>query len=157
MVYILIINYTLLKTISASSYRFHGDLLWAAFIYCIYTCLSDLWALPISLKNYCPCQDLNPGPSQYQVDIIPTELSWLGLFYFQFWPFFFIPTFWIFAPCICPTIINAKAKLKKTLYIVTDKAVIVYVTGIHLFNFSFYKLFTEQFGYFCHLNWKASK
>ena len=38
--------------ISSSSYMFHGDLLWAAFMYCIYTCLSDLWALPICI----PCR-----------------------------------------------------------------------------------------------------
>ena len=31
-----------------------------------------------SLKNYCPCWDLNPGPPRYQADMLPTELSWLG-------------------------------------------------------------------------------
>ena len=32
----------------------------------------------ISLKNSRPCRDLNPGPPQYQADMLPTELSWLG-------------------------------------------------------------------------------
>ena len=35
--YILIINYTLHYTIYSSSYMFLGDLLCAAFMYCIYT------------------------------------------------------------------------------------------------------------------------
>ena len=29
------------------------------------------------LKNSHLCQDLNPGPPQYQADMLPTELSWL--------------------------------------------------------------------------------
>ena len=29
----------------------HGDLLWAAFMYCLYTCLSDLWVLPSSIPS----------------------------------------------------------------------------------------------------------
>ena len=33
-----------------------------------------------SLKNSPPCQDLNPGPPQYLADMLPTELSLLGLF-----------------------------------------------------------------------------
>ena len=32
----------------------------------------------ISLTNSRPCRDLNPGPHQYQVDMLPIELSWLG-------------------------------------------------------------------------------
>ena len=31
-----------------------------------------------SLKNSRPCQDLKPGPPQYQADMLPTELYWLG-------------------------------------------------------------------------------
>ena len=31
-----------------------------------------------SLKNSCPCLDLNPEPPRYQVDMLPNELSWLG-------------------------------------------------------------------------------
>ena len=31
-----------------------------------------------SLKNSCPCQDLNLGPPRYQADMLPIELSWLG-------------------------------------------------------------------------------
>ena len=31
-----------------------------------------------SLKNSCPCRDLNPEPPRYQVDMLPNELSWLG-------------------------------------------------------------------------------
>ena len=34
-----------------------------------------------SLKIFCPCRDLNLGPPRYQVDMLPTELSWLGLNY----------------------------------------------------------------------------
>ena len=47
-----------------------------------YTWLSDLWVLFInylfSLKTSHPCRDLNPGPPQFQTDMLPTELSWLG-------------------------------------------------------------------------------
>ena len=32
-----------------------------------------------SLKNSRSCRDLNPGPRWYQADMLPTELSWLGL------------------------------------------------------------------------------
>ena len=32
-----------------------------------------------SLKNSRPCRDLNPGPPRYQADMLPIELSWLGL------------------------------------------------------------------------------
>ena len=32
------------------------------------------------LKNSRPCRDLNPGFPQYQADMLPTELSWLGWF-----------------------------------------------------------------------------
>ena len=32
-----------------------------------------------SLKNSRPCRDLNRGPPQYQANMLPTELSWLGL------------------------------------------------------------------------------
>ena len=31
-----------------------------------------------SLKIFCPCQDLNPGPPRNQTDMLPIELSWLG-------------------------------------------------------------------------------
>ena len=27
-------------------------------------------------------ENLNPGPPQYQADILPIELSWLGFYYF---------------------------------------------------------------------------
>ena len=33
------------------------------------------------MKNSRPCQDLNPGPPQYQADMLPIELTWLQ---FQF-------------------------------------------------------------------------
>ena len=33
----------------------------------------------LSLKNSCPCRDLIPGPPRYQADMLPIELSWLGL------------------------------------------------------------------------------
>ena len=33
----------------------------------------------LSFKNYHPCLVLNPGRPRYQADLLPTELSWLGL------------------------------------------------------------------------------
>ena len=41
-----------------------------------------------SLKNSCPCRDLNPGLPRYQADMLPIELSWLGSvshFHFKFY------------------------------------------------------------------------
>ena len=35
---VLLVEYLFLTTLYGS-YIFHGDLLWAAFVYCIYTCL----------------------------------------------------------------------------------------------------------------------
>ena len=85
MVDISIINYTLHAMHAYKNdtqvYYFHGDLLWAAFMYCIYTCLSDLWAtklysLQTLLLSYLALagiwtRDL-PGT------MLPTELSGLG-------------------------------------------------------------------------------
>ena len=34
-----------------------------------------------ALKNYRPCRDLNLGLLRYQADMLPTELSWLGLIF----------------------------------------------------------------------------
>ena len=86
-----------LRTIFQSSLHilqitfFHmWDLCGQLFLYCIYTCLSDLWVLfmPVllfqcvnylfSLENYHPCQDFNPGSIEYQADALPIELSRLG-------------------------------------------------------------------------------
>ena len=65
-------------------------------MYCINTCLSDLWVLLgnyifvfkleqssylFLLKNSRPCRDLNPELPRYQVDMLPIELSWLGFFW----------------------------------------------------------------------------
>ena len=54
-----------IQTIFSSSYMFHGDLLWAAFMHCIYTCLSDLWALPsfIFIEKFSPLPGSEPGTS----------------------------------------------------------------------------------------------
>ena len=53
-------------------------------MYCINTCLSDLWVLFSysnsnwsDQKNSRPCCDLNPGLPRYQANMLPIELSWL--------------------------------------------------------------------------------
>ena len=60
MAFISIINLHITTTISSSSYMFLVIFCGQLLMYCIYTCLSDLWVLPV--KNSCPCRDLNPGP-----------------------------------------------------------------------------------------------
>ena len=41
----------------------------------------------IFIEKSRPCQDLKPGPPQYQADMLPTELSWLGskVVFMEFW------------------------------------------------------------------------
>ena len=34
--------------------------------------------LLIFIEKFSPCRNLNPGPPQYQANMLPTELSWLG-------------------------------------------------------------------------------
>ena len=41
--------------------------------------ISNLINILFSLKSSRPCWDLNPGPPRYQANMLPTELSWLGL------------------------------------------------------------------------------
>ena len=39
---------------------------------------SNMINLLFSFENSRPCRDLNLRPPQYQADMLPTELSWLG-------------------------------------------------------------------------------
>ena len=48
---------------------------------CIQIRTIQLLSYLVSLKNSCPCRDLNAGPPPYQADMLPIELSWLGLPY----------------------------------------------------------------------------
>ena len=72
--------------ISSSSYMFHGDLLWAAFMYCIYTCLSDLWALPSCIPcRLCSCHMILESSYKLTSDNHPdvlqsTSINRSGLF-----------------------------------------------------------------------------
>ena len=67
----------------------HGDLLWAAFMYCLYTCLSDLWVLPscIPLQS---CSCLVILESSYTSFLTVIQMSFkaqtlLGLVYLNSW------------------------------------------------------------------------
>ena len=44
------------------------------------THIGVIYQLLIFTENSYPCRDLNPGPHQYQADMLPIELSWLGSF-----------------------------------------------------------------------------
>ena len=80
MVYISIINYTLHYTSSSSSYMFHGDLLWAAFMFCSYTFVPErrlnrtdrfytvaiqIWIIQLltSIENFSPLRGFEPRTS----------------------------------------------------------------------------------------------
>ena len=52
----------------------------AEYILELYICIQiRTIQLLISNEKFLLCRDLNPGPPQYQADMLPIEQSWLGL------------------------------------------------------------------------------
>ena len=53
---------------------------------CVLACILDeLFEFGlIFFEKFSPCQDLNPGLPEYQADVLPIELSRLGLSYLCF-------------------------------------------------------------------------
>ena len=71
-------------TISSSSYMSDGDLLWAAFMYCIYTCLSDLWVLRLNSKIALALLGFELGSSGHKAADLPMiQLALIRTNYFS--------------------------------------------------------------------------